>query len=463
MNLKTILILSAVPGYVSGYRGRRGQRYKQSLDEFEDEQGVANLGEDDEERTAREGRLKEREEEINKNNEEWEAGNAKYRTKLYDFSDWSTEEFETAKTGMSKGEAASRSGGLFYPADRANPKVVAMEARAHAKIASLKMDREDAPDSYDSTEEGHVTEVKNQGSCGSCVAFAANGMHETSMLLAGASMTNLDLSEQYLVDCAYGESGANGCDGASPQVYTDWLVEDGGLTPHEDDYPYLETEPLLNCDLAETVDKYDSGYKISDYSYTYSCDEDTMKTLVYEYGSVLTGIYASDSAFSNYAEGVFDGCSSDDENHAVLVVGYGTSDEGDDYWLVKNSWSTYWGDSGFVKIKRGDSMCGIGNICVWSETEATGTATDDSTDDTSDEDDETEDTEDEEEDTTDETSSCDLSGYGANLNGEYQLRVWNGRTRYVSQVSCVDDICTPLDTAITDACNYICGSDTCPP
>ena len=42
----------------------------------------------------------EREEEINKNNEEWEAGNAKYRTKLYDFSDWSTEEFETAKTGQ---------------------------------------------------------------------------------------------------------------------------------------------------------------------------------------------------------------------------------------------------------------------------------------------------------------------------------------------------------------------------
>ena len=56
---------------------------------------------------------------------------------------------------MSKGEAASRSGGLFYPADRANPKVVAMEARAQAKIASLKMNREDAPDSYDSTEEGN--------------------------------------------------------------------------------------------------------------------------------------------------------------------------------------------------------------------------------------------------------------------------------------------------------------------
>ena len=56
---------------------------------------------------------------------------------------------------MTRGEAASRSGGLFYPADRANPKVVAMEARAQAKIASLKMDREEAPDTYDSTEEGN--------------------------------------------------------------------------------------------------------------------------------------------------------------------------------------------------------------------------------------------------------------------------------------------------------------------
>ena len=62
---------------------------------------------------------------------------------------------------MSKGEAATRSGGLFYPADRANPKVVAMEARAQAKIASLKMDREDAPDSYDSTEEGSKKAFSN--------------------------------------------------------------------------------------------------------------------------------------------------------------------------------------------------------------------------------------------------------------------------------------------------------------
>ena len=62
---------------------------------------------------------------------------------------------------MTRGEAATRSGGLFYPADRANPKVVAMEARAQAKIASLKMDREEAPDTYDSTEEGNEKAFSN--------------------------------------------------------------------------------------------------------------------------------------------------------------------------------------------------------------------------------------------------------------------------------------------------------------
>ena len=126
---------------------------------------------------------------------------------------------------------------------------------------------------------GYITSVKNQGSCGSCAAFAATAMHETHLIKAGASSTNMDLSEQYLVDCAYSEAGAFGCDGASLQVYTNWLAQNGGLTPLETSYPYLDTAPKLNCDTASTVDKYDSGYKISAVEYTYSCSEDTLKTV----------------------------------------------------------------------------------------------------------------------------------------------------------------------------------------
>ena len=52
-------------------------------------------------------------------------------------------------------------------------------------------------------------------------------------------------------------------------------------------------------------------------------------------------------------------CRSQKINHAVLVVGYGTNAQGEDYWIVKNSWGTNWGDNGFFKIRRGNNECGI--------------------------------------------------------------------------------------------------------
>ena len=177
---------------------------------------------------------------------------------------------------------------------------------------------------------------------------------------------------------------ASGCDGAYPHAYTEYIEGDGGLTLHENDYPYLGTNPLLTCTAASAIEKWNPGYTISTASYDYSCNEEQMKTLVASQGAVLTGIYASDTAFSSYASGVFDGCTSTSENHAVTVVGYGTED-GLDYWLVKNSWGTNWGDNGYIKIARGSSECGISNVCAWVEATANG-ASADSAPDTTDED-----------------------------------------------------------------------------
>ena len=88
-----------------------------------------------------------------------------------------------------------------------------------------------------------------------------------------------------------------------------------------------------------------------------------MEKLVAEHGAVVTSVNAG-GEFSLYSGGVFAGCTSNNTNHAVTVVGYGTTDDVEKYWIVKNSWSNDWGDGGYIKIKRGVGMCGIGKEIV---------------------------------------------------------------------------------------------------
>ena len=88
------------------------------------------------------------------------------------------------------------------------------------------------------------------------------------------------------------------------------------------------------------------------------------------YGAAVSYIYASDTAFGNYGNGVFSKCTSEETNHAILVVGYGT-EGGVNYWLVKNSWGSGWGKNGLIKIRRGTSECGIGSYCYAAQCEKT--------------------------------------------------------------------------------------------
>ena len=200
----------------------------------------------------------------------------------------------------------------------------------------------------------------------------AQGLFESSMIKAGAKKTGLDLSEQYLVDCAYGKNGARGCNGAHPFSYPKWLKAQGGQLPHEKSYPYLGSSPKLNCNSAPKK-MWNSGAKVSKTTVDWKCNESKLKSLIHSKGAVSVTVYAADNAFSNYKSGVYNKCKKVKEgNHQVLAVGYGT-ENGVKYWLVKNSWGTNWGEKGYFKIQRGSSiqntngktgMCGIEEVSV---------------------------------------------------------------------------------------------------
>lgn len=198
-----------------------------------------------------------------------------------------------------------------------------------------------------------VTPVKNQGSCGSCWTFSTVGSLEAHELIKYKTWSNL--SEQQLVDCA-GDFDNHGCDGGLPSHAFEYIsVQSHGLSLDKD-YPYTAKDG--NCtanpkDFALTV--VGGSVNITE------GDEDELAEAVFHHGPVSVAFEVVDD-FSAYKSGVYSSTvcknTTNDVNHAVVAVGYGTEDSVP-YWIVKNSWGADWGDHGYFKIKRGVNMCGI--------------------------------------------------------------------------------------------------------
>lgn len=415
-------------------------------DTFEQEMGIMD---DPVQKGKDEDNLKKAEDEINEENKKFDNGEATFKEKLNPLSVMDKDELEKEKEGANMPDSdddmrsftGNRVNGIIMPpaSERTNPESEAFFANFYSK-----MNRQTLRQSVDSVAAGLVTDVKNQQSCGSCAAFGATALHETCMLKAGAPKSGLDLSEQHLVDCGFNSGSMNGCNGAWPHAYQAWFKKQGGAAPHEIKYPYLDRNPKLTC--PSDITKWNSGAKVDDVKWDYSCDASKMKALVDQYGAVGAALYAS--SFSNFATGVFSGCKSKKINHAVVVVGYGT-ENGNDYWLAKNSWGKTWGDKGFIKIKRGTNECGIEGICVVAQCSKSGTA---------------------------EPApvappkppvpaalTCDISSLfgSSDITGTYTLRVWGSSGTIVSSVKCTKSVCTPKMPGPSNACIYICGKQTC--
>jgi len=317
-----------------------------SEEEFEDYFHVSPPT-DPEEMEKRKEALSEHEKEIHEINEEFETGEISWYDAVNEYADLPDGEFVHDHTGAITNFTEGR--GLLNPLPS---QVVDPASEAFFRQVSLR--RGSAPTSYDSRKYGLVSPVKAQLKCGSCVAFSTMAAVETCF----KKVTGVfgDYSEQQFVDCGYQKNGANGCNGAAPHAYAKYWGDNKLGLAHESQYPYLNTQPNLYCPSLPT---YNQGAKITGSYYTYSGDEETLKQLVYEHGAVVVSVKA-EGPFMEYKGGIFAGCpSGSSTDHAVTAVGYGV-ENGIPFWVIKNSWGSTWGENGFIRMRRGVGMCGIG-------------------------------------------------------------------------------------------------------
>uniref|UniRef100_A0A8C3CES2 Uncharacterized protein n=1 Tax=Cairina moschata TaxID=8855 RepID=A0A8C3CES2_CAIMO len=209
------------------------------------------------------------------------------------------------------------------------------------------------PESLDWRMYGAVTPVKDQAVCGSCWSFATTGAMEGALFLKTGVLT--PLSQQVLIDCSWG-FGNYACDGGEEWRAYEWIKKHGGIASTESYGSYKGQNGLCHYNQSEML------AKITGYVNVTSGNITAVKAAIYKHGPVAVSIDASHRTFSFYSNGVYyePKCANKpgELDHAVLAVGYGVL-QGETYWLIKNSWSTYWGNDGYILMAMKDNNCGV--------------------------------------------------------------------------------------------------------
>jgi cysteine peptidase B len=245
---------------------------------------------------------------------------------MNEFSDLSEDEFKVRHNAEAH----------FRRAIRNRQKRPAPKLKAAGKFAQQQ----------DWRQHGAVTQVKNQGQCGSCWSFSTTGNIEGQWALAGNTLVSL--SEQELVSC---DTTCYGCNGGLMDDAFEWLVSarGGGITS-ESQYPYQSGSGVApSCDLSGMTDvAWITGH--TDIAH----DENSMAQQVSTGGPLSIGVDAT--SWQTYQGGILTDCTSSQVDHGVLIVGYDLTNS-PPYWIIKNSWGESWGENGYLRVEYGQNQC----------------------------------------------------------------------------------------------------------
>jgi cathepsin F len=210
------------------------------------------------------------------------------------------------------------------------------------------------PMSWDWRQSNVVTSVKQQGRCGSCWAFSTIANIEGQYAKKYKSLESF--SEQQLIDCDHSN---NGCNGGIMDAAFNYIKRAGGLMKRSS-YPFTGYRGVCKLRLNQV------GVRVKSYISAGTNNEESIKAFLYKTGPLSITVNAKTWQF--YKGGVYNVSYSKcpyKPDHGVTLVGYGVTAAGIKYWIIKNSWGPQWGESGYMRIRRGTGLCGV-NQYVYS-------------------------------------------------------------------------------------------------
>ncbi|KAL3671414.1 hypothetical protein V7S43_003340 [Phytophthora oleae] len=213
------------------------------------------------------------------------------------------------------------------------------------------------PGDMDWRTKGAVTPVKDQGACGSCWTFGTTGALEGALFAQQKKIFNM--SQQNLLDCSW-DYGNNACDGGLDYQAYEWIMANGGLETTTTYGSYRNAPDYCHFNVDNAIGRMKGFVNVT----SVQALNDALATV----GPLSVSIDATLPSFYFYGGGYYDDveCKSDLDSldHSVLAVGV-TTHNGQKYTLVKNSWSTHWGEDGYIKISQKDNLCGVATAATY--------------------------------------------------------------------------------------------------